>query len=129
MKRIYLFLLAVVMMPMMAQAKMSFTIEGPEEVYNRIRVLNETSLETLRCRLVVLAEDGSTERVYGIYNLGGANDKDSNTDRIDRGKRIGIELPKDLPVELSFSVEYKDYPLFDVILIHLYDKSSEFNED
>lgn len=129
MKRIYLFLLAAMLLPMVAQAKMSFTIEGPEETYNQIRVINETSQVNFRCRVVVMNSDDTTERVYGIYNLKGYNDNDSNTDRIDRGKRIGIELPKDFSAELSFSVEYKDYPFFDAILIHLYDKSSEFNEE
>lgn len=129
MKRIYLFLLAAMLLPMVAQAKMSFTIEGPEETYNQIRVINETSQVNFRCRVVVMNSDDTTERVYGIYNLKGYNDNDSNTDRIDRGKRIGIELPKDFSAELSFSVEYKDYPFFDAILIHLYDKSSEFSEE
>ena len=38
-------------------------------------------------------------------------------------------MPKDFEGELDFDIEYLDLPLFDIILIHLHDKKSEFKNE
>lgn len=110
-------------------AKNIFVVEGPEETYNQIRVVNETSHPNFNCRIVVLNDDESTQRVYGVFNLNGRETANSQLESIERGTKLGIQLPKDLPDGISFYVEYKDYPIFDFIIIHLIDSTSEFNED
>lgn len=130
MKRYFLVLLVLCILPLQAlHAKLSFVVEGPEQSYNRIFVVNETNQPQFRCRLVVLREDGSTDQLLGIYNLDGLNDSDSNAKDVKRGMRIGIELPKDFAKELAYTIEYKDYPLFDAVIVHLYEKDSEFLEE
>ena len=114
---------------MSAQEKMQFVIEGPEEMYNQIRVTNETSLSNFRCRIVILDEDNRITKDYGTYHLGGSKSTDTNTDRIQRGTRLGIQLQQDMDAELTFTVEYKDLPLFDAIIIHLYDKEKGFSNE
>lgn len=116
----------------MAQVDISsriFTAEGPEKSYNQIRIVNETSQENFRCQLVVLNDDNSIKELYGIYELKEKGDSDSNTNRFKQGTRFGIQLPNDFPVEVSFVIEYKDFPLFDAIIIHLHDKNSEFGDE
>lgn len=122
----HLLVFLLLLLPLFAQAKRTFTVEGPEDRYNQIRIVNETSEENFRCRLAVLNDDESTKEVYGVYELKERGDSDSATGWLYRGTRIALEMPKDFPVEVTFSVEYKDYPLFDVVIIHLFDNTTEF---
>jgi hypothetical protein len=127
MKKMFLFMAAAMMSVMvMAQEKMVFTVEGPEDVYNRVRINNESSYDSLRVRVVVLDEAENMRSVYGVYEFAGKHDTDSKLARVNRGTKLGIQLPEDFSGELSYSVEYKDYPGFDVVLIHLFDKSNGF---
>lgn len=114
---------------MCVNAKVVFSIDGPEKYYNQIRVVNETSQDSVRCRLVVLKEDDSRDYVYGVYNLKGKDDSDTNTKKLTRGTRVAIEMPKDFDGEVSYTLEYLDLPLFDIVVVHLQDKNSEFNEE
>lgn len=113
-----------------AQSRMTFFVEGPGREYNQIRVMNETSLENFHCRVVVLDEDGSVKDIYGYYQLKEKWDTDTNTKgRIKRGTLLGIHFPKDFTQELSFYVEYTENPIYNVIVIHLTDKDSEYDND
>ena len=130
MKQLFI-LLATAMMTVsvMAQEKFSFVIQGSEDTYNQVRVINRTSLQDIRCRVVVLDENNNILSVYGTYNMSGYDDADSNTERISRGTKIGLQFPEDFSHELLYSVEYRDYPLFDVVVVVLYDKNGEFNSE
>ena len=129
-KSILLFFFVMAVMSVVAQQKMTFVVGGPEKEYNQIRVMNETSLENFHCRVVVLDEDRNVKDVYGDYQLKEKGDTDTNTkDRIKRGTLIGVQFPKNFTEELSFYVEYRDNPMFDVIVIHLTDKDSEYDND
>lgn len=130
MKQLFI-LLATAMMTVsvMAQEKFSFVIQGSEDTYNQVRVINRTSLQDIRCRVVALDENNNILSVYGTYNMSGYDDADSNTERISRGTKIGLQFPEDFSHELLYSVEYRDYPLFDVVVVVLYDKNGEFNSE
>ncbi len=112
-----------------AEQKYSFVIEGSEKVYNQIRITNRTSVSDIHCRVVVLKENNEIKSVYGIYNLSGYDDSDTNTERITRGTKIGLQFPENFNEELLYSVEYRDYPLFDAVVITLYDANNEFSRD
>ena len=130
MKQLFI-LLATAMMTVsvMAQEKFSFVIQGSEDTYNQVRVINRTSLQDIRCRVVVLDENNNILSVYGTYSMSGYDDADSNTERISRGTKIGLQFPEDFSHELLYSVEYRDYPLFDVVVVVLYDKNGEFSSE
>ena len=102
-----------------SQNKMTFVVAGPEKSYNQIKVVNHTSLPEFQCRVCRLNEDNSIKTVSGFYNLKGYDDIDSNTDRVKRGERIGIQMPNDFPVEVTFTIEYRDYPFYDAIIIYV----------
>lgn len=106
-----------------AQNIKPFTVEGPEDRYNMIRVVNETSQDSLTCRVVILGEGDQTTQIYGTYHLTSKNDHDSNTRWVDRGARMALEMPKDFPVETSIAIEYVDRPIWDFIVIHISDAS------
>ena len=112
-------------------AKNIFVVEGPEDSYNQIRVVNETSQKDFKCRVVILNEDETTNRMYGVYYFKEIDSSASKSDinRVQRGSKVAIQMPKDFPTEMSYYVEYKDYPFFDIIVIHLTDNKSEFNEE
>ncbi|MBR5921541.1 MAG: hypothetical protein IKZ56_10325 [Bacteroidales bacterium] len=113
------------------QQIMSFEVKGDEKSYNQVRVVNETSYTNFHCRVVLLNEDKSVKDVYGDYELKEKGDSDANTksgneSRIKKGEWLGVQFPKNFTEEVSFFVEYKDYPLFDVIVIHLTDKGGGY---
>ena len=117
-----------------AQKEMTFVVEGPEQSYNQVRVVNETSYTDFHCRVVILNDDKTVKEVYGDYELKEKGDSDSNTkngkdSRIPKGALLGIQFPKSFTGEASFYVEYRDYPMFDVIVIHLTDKGSGYEEE
>ena len=117
-----------------AQKEMTFVVEGPEQSYNQIRVVNETSLENFNCRVVILNDDKTEKEVYGDYELKEKGDSDSNTkgtknSRLQKGSQLAVKFPKNFQHELSFYVEYRDYPLFDVIVIHLTDKDGGYGDE
>ena len=116
------------------QRIMSFEVKGDEKSYNQVRVVNETSYTNFHCRVVLLNEDKSVKDVYGDYELKEKGDSDANTksgneSRIKKGEWLGVQFPKNFTEEVSFFVEYKDYPLFDVIVIHLTDKGGGYEDE
>ena len=116
------------------QQIMSFEVKGDEKSYNQVRVVNETSYTNFHCRVVLLNEDKSVKDVYGDYGLKEKGDSDANTksgneSRIKKGEWLGVQFPKNFTEEVSFFVEYKDYPLFDVIVIHLTDKGGGYEDE
>ena len=130
MKRLLFAILALIMaLGMMAAEKMTFVVAGPESRYNQIRVMNETSKSgAISCRVVTLKDNDEVDTVYGFYELKGRNDIDSNSGFVEQGTKVGIQFPNDFKSELSFTIEYKDYPFFDVIIIHLRDKDSGYDD-
>ena len=125
MKRIILFILSMLAF-ISVEAKTTFKVEGPHNVYRRIRVINQTSQENFDCRFVLLKEneDGTLPRgeVYGIYHLKCRNDIDTKTRWIDKGTLVGIEMPAGFPEDVEVSVEYNSV----AIRVTLLDKNSKF---
>jgi len=106
-----------------AQNLKPFTVEGPEDKYNMIRVVNETSQDTLSCRVVFLNEENQSGEIYGVYNMTARYDHESTVKWVDRGMKMAVEFPKDFPIETSVTVEYVDRPIWDFITIHITDSS------
>ncbi len=116
------------------QEKMTFVVEGPEDFYNQVRVVNETPYTDFHCRVVILNDDKTVKEVYGDYELKEKGDSDSNTksgkeNRIPKGAQLAVKFPKNFQKELDFYVEYRDFPLFDVIIIHLTDKDGGYSDE
>jgi len=128
-----LFLIAVT--AVFAQQEMqTFVVKGAEQSYNQVRIVNETSYSDFHCRVVILNEDKTLKEVYGDFELKERGDSDSNTksgkdSRIPKEALLGIQFPKNFTGETSFYVEYKDYPMFDVIVIHLTDKDGGYGDE
>lgn len=127
----------LIMMASMAvfaqQPMLTFKVKGEEKTYNQVQVVNETSYTDFHCRVVVLNADSTEKEVYGDYVLKEKGDSDSNTksgtnSRIKKDSLLGIKFPKNFKEEVSFFVEYKDYPMFDIIVIHLTDKDGGYDE-
>lgn len=131
-KNLLLAFLFVTTITVFAQNDMSFVVNGPEKSYNQVRVVNNTSIENFNCRVVIFNNDNTMKEVYGDYLLKEKGDSDSNTksgNRIKNGDKLGILFPKNFKEDLSFYVEYRDYPLFDVIIIHLTNKDAAYEEE
>ncbi len=126
MKRFVFFVCSLVMaLAAGAQQHMSFVVQGAEERYNQIRIVNRTSVADFRCRVVKLSEDNQILSVYGDYELNGYDDADSHVGWVERGEKVGVQMPNDFAVPVSVSVEYKDYPVFDIIVIYIGDTNGD----
>lgn len=113
-----------------ANAKTTFTIGGPEKTYNQIRIVNRTSSENFKCRLVIIdPSDNSTISEYGIYELKEKEDSDTNTEKIKRGTTLAIEMEKSFEGKIYFTLDYINAPFFDAVVVYLYDHPVEFDED
>lgn len=112
---------------------LTFVVEGTAKSYNQVRIINETCLDSFQCRVAILNDDNSVKQIFGIFELNGRGDSDSNTkkdDKISKGSTLAIQFPQKIKKEFSFNVEYQDYPFFDAIIIHLTDDSAyETNQD
>ena len=129
------FLSVIIMMAALSvfaqQEMLTFEVKGPEKSYNQVKVVNETSVESFNCRVVVLNDDKTIKEVYGDYYLNEKGASDMNTksgNRIKKGMSLGVQFMKNFPGKASFYVEYKDFPFFDVIVIHVTDKGAEYDE-
>ena len=128
-----LFLIAVT--AVFAQQEMqTFVVKGAEQSYNQVRIVNKTSYSDFHCMVIILNEDKTLKEVYGDFELKERGDSDSNTksgkdSRIPKEALLGIQFPKNFTGETSFYVEYKDYPMFDVIVIHLTDKDGGYGDE
>ncbi len=125
-KKYIILLIAVLATILPVGAKHIIEIEGPESSYNQIWLVNQTSKQNFECRVSVLNSDETVDKVYGIYAMKEKGDKDVNTNKIARGTKISIEFPSDLQIETKYTIEYKDFPLFDVVIIQLFDKDKEW---
>ena len=109
--------------------KLAFTVQGPERSYNQVRVVNHSSYSDFQCRVVFLNDDNSVDMQYGTYHLKGYDDTDTNSIDVRRGTRLGVQMAQDFEGEVTFSVEYKDYPFYDVIMIYINDLSGGFTDE
>ena len=112
-----------------AQDKMIFTIDGGEEKYNHIRLFNETSVPVFNCRVVILDENNKIQSVYGEYKFKRIDDQAGHTSTIMSGTKLGIQLPQEFDQEVSFVVEYKNFPVFDAIFVRLRDKKNAYTSE
>ncbi|MBP5319186.1 MAG: hypothetical protein J6Y77_07275 [Paludibacteraceae bacterium] len=114
-----------------AMARTTFTIGGDEKTYNQIRIVNRTSQENFKCRLVIVDpnDNSKTLKEYGIYELKEKGDSDSNTDKIKRGTTLAIEMENSFEGEIYVTIDYIDAPFFDAVMVYLYDQAPEFNAE
>jgi len=89
--------------------------------------VNGTTQSNFSCKVGYfnLEDDGTYHKTgdQGIYLLKEFGDIDSNKGEVHRHSYIGVELANDFVGELSYDIEYKDFPFYDVIIIHLNEKS------
>lgn len=107
-------------------ARTVLKVDGDENRYNMIRVVNATNQTNFQCRIVMMNENDEVKSVYGIYNLKENGDHDSCKGWVNQGDQIGVELPKDFPVEVNATISYMDYPMFDIVVITLTENATEF---
>lgn len=112
-----------------AQQEMIFVVEGPEDSYNHLRIVNETSMENLKCRVVILNEDKSIKEVYEEFEFKEKGSTMKGKKGIKRGTILGVQFPKESTEKPSFSVEYKDFPMFDLVIIHLRNINTGYEEE
>ena len=98
-------------------------VEGPEDSYNQIRIINNTKYSDFDVKVYLLKEKDEKfiiKDTLGVFHLKGFFDTDSSRVDVRRKSYIGLSLPEELG-DISYSVTYKDLPFFDAIEIFLFD--------
>lgn len=110
-----------------------FKVGGGARRYNQIKVVNNTGASNFDCEAFVLESRG--EKLVAQESLGSVHLRSSGGDDtitllnlIKRGSNLGIAVPEKVG-DFSYVVEYKDYPLFDVIEIKLVGADSPLGKE
>ncbi len=134
MKKIFLLLVAMVtFLPCLFAEHIKFAVNGPEKRYNQIRIVNNTQKEDFTCKAYFLEErDGKffTQEAIGVFHLLGEKSYDTCTSikLFKNGMHIGITVPDEIGA-FSYVVSYKNYPLFDIIEVSLFDEESPIGKE
>lgn len=107
-------------------ARTVLKVNGDEDRYNMIRVVNSTNQTNFQCRIVLLNDKEEVKSTYGVFNLQQTGDHDSCKGWVKQGELIGVEMPKDFPVQVNATISYMDYPLFDIVVVTLTENATEF---
>ncbi|MBQ4013900.1 MAG: hypothetical protein II610_01420 [Treponema sp.] len=100
-----------------------FKVGGDSRRYNQIKVVNYTNATNFDCEAFLLEDrDGKfvAQESLGCVHLrnNGGSDTVTMINLIRRGDNLGLAVPEQAG-DFSYTVEYKDYPFFDVIEIKL----------
>ena len=104
-------------------------IEGPEEEYNQIKIINDTNIDAFNCTVYLLEKYENkyiVKDTLGVFHLRCKSDEDSCRIFVKRNSYIGLSFSTDLG-ELSYSITYKDLPFFDVVEIFIFEKTNNEN--
>lgn len=96
-------------------------VEGPEEAYNLVRVVNQTSFSDFNLTVYYLRDSEGkqvVESVLGRFDLKGKGDVDSVKAKTVFGQWLGVLLPDEMS-EVQAIITYKDLPAFDIVYITL----------
>ncbi len=110
-----------------------FKVGGSAKRYNQIRVVNNTHASYFGCEAFLLEErDGKliAQESMGSVRLEnpGADDTITTIKLIKRGTNLGLAVPEKVG-DFSYVVDYKNYPLFDVIEIKLLGADSPLGKE
>lgn len=110
-----------------------FKVGGSAKRYNQIRVVNNTQASYFDCEAFLLEErDGKliAQESMGSVRLQnpGADDTITTINLIKRGTNLGLAVPEKVG-DFSYVVDYKNYPLFDVIEIKLLGADSPLGKE
>ena len=110
-----------------------FKVGGKAKRYNQIKVFNNTNATDFDCEAFVLEErDGKlvAQESLGKVHLRkfGGDDTITVVSLIKKGTNLGLTVPEKVG-EFSYVIEYKNYPLFDVIEIKLVGADSPLGKE
>lgn len=126
MKKLFIVLFAVLMAcSLYAADSFKFKVEGPESSYNQLRITNRTNYENFDVKAFILKNEDdeiTSGKNAGTFHLLGKEDTDSCSGKYKRKQYIGVIIPKEFE-DVKFSVNYYDYPFFDIVEVVLTDSS------
>lgn len=130
-KLVILAVMALCSISLFAKNNIKLKIEGPEEEYNMVRVVNKTSFSDFNLTIYSLKEDGEklvVDSALGSYYLKGKDDIDSVRVRTKMGQWIGVALPDGMETVTAL-LTYVDLPLFDIVLVVLTEEAMQAGEE
>lgn len=110
-------LLMTALLGVKAEGNFRLQVDGPENSYNMVRVVNLSHYTDFTCTVYFLDKHDDkfvVASAAGTYKLAGTNDHDSNKVRVRKGNWLGVKLPDDM-TDVSVSISYKDLPMFDIV--------------
>ncbi|MBO4546003.1 MAG: hypothetical protein J5700_00345 [Treponema sp.] len=124
---------ALMALSVLGAENVKFKVGGSAKRYNQIKVFNNTNATDFDCEAFVLEErDGKlvAQESLGKVHLrkNGGDDTITVVSLIKRGTNLGLTVPEKVG-EFSYVIEYKNYPLFDVIEIKLVGADSPLGKE
>lgn len=92
--------------------------------YNQVQIHNLSSIDKFNGKLYSVKKNGDSYKkteVLGSFNIRRFDDQCTITKMIYEGDYISIEFPPEYDNMFSYTTEHKDFPFFDVLVIHLED--------
>ena len=110
-----------------------FKVGGYTLKYNQIRMINKTKHSNFDCEVFLLEEVNGKKYVKGTlgrFHLNNYNDQDtcSFVNSVNAGSDLGVAIP-DAYKDVSCSISYINYLLFDTIEITLVNGSGTVSND
>ena len=132
-KTVALFVGMFLCLAALSAENIKFKVGGNAKRYNQIKVYNNTKVSDFDCEAFILENrDGKlvAQESMGSVHLRnpGGDDTITTIKLIKRGTNLGLTVPEKVG-EFSYVVEYKNYPLFDVIEIKLLSADSPLGKE
>lgn len=102
-----------------------FLIQVPEDDYNQIQVHNLSSVESFTGKLYKLEKDGDDFRqkmMLGAFSIKYIDDTCTLNKKIKENEWFALDLPESLDGKFSYELEHKDFPFFDILVVHIMDR-------
>lgn len=113
--------MALSSLSLLAKNNVKLKIEGPEDAYNMVKVINQTSFADFNLTIYFLEENGDkmiVSSTLGNYFLKGTGDTDTVKVKTTQGQCIGVALPDGME-DVQVVLTYVDLPFFDIVQIVL----------
>lgn len=124
----FLFFSFVILNLWSSPKKFSFKVEGPENSYNNVEIVNFTKNEFFVCKVYYLSDTNgelTTEEEFTCH-IKDSGDTFKINDTIKQNKHIGVKLPFENYIH---RIRYIDLVSSDMVQICLYDENADLLED
>mgnify|MGYP003571304601 CR=1 FL=1 len=103
-----------------------FIIQVPEDDYNQVQIHNMSSVKEFSGKLYKIEKQSDKEfiqkGILGTFIIKDIDDTCTFNKKTKKDTFISVNLPAEFDGKFSYELEHKDFPMFDILVIHIIDK-------